>query len=50
MKVRLKGGNPRSPGCDDQSVDQKDYDTLTRTCWRLRCCINRIPSDPGADL
>ena len=25
-------------------------DTLTRTCWRLRCCSSRIPSDPGADL
>ena len=25
MEVRLKGRNPRSPGCDDQSVDQKDY-------------------------
>jgi hypothetical protein len=24
MEVRLKGRNPRSPGCDDQSVDQKD--------------------------
>jgi NADPH:quinone reductase len=22
--VRLKGRDPRSPGCDDQSVDQKD--------------------------
>src|ERR1700678_4140305 len=29
---------------------RKIKDTLTRTCWRLRCCINRIPSDPGADL
>jgi hypothetical protein len=25
MEVRLKGRNPRSPGCDDQSVDQKDH-------------------------
>ena len=24
VAVRLKGRNPRSPGCDDQSVDQKD--------------------------
>src|SRR6202521_4659589 len=24
MEVRLKGRNPQSPGCDDQSVDQKD--------------------------
>jgi hypothetical protein len=29
---------------------RKIKDTLTRTCWRLRCCINRIPSAPGADL
>jgi hypothetical protein len=29
---------------------RKIKDTLTRTCWRLRCCINRIPPDPGADL
>jgi hypothetical protein len=26
---------------------RKIEDTLTRTCWRLRCCINRIPFDPG---
>ena len=25
MEVRLKGRNPRSPGGDNQSVDQKDY-------------------------
>src|ERR1700683_923206 len=29
---------------------RKIKDTLTRTCWRLRCCISRIPSTPGADL
>src|SRR5258706_16154698 len=29
---------------------RKIKDTLTRTCWWLRCCINRISSDPGADL
>ena len=29
---------------------RKIKDTLTRTCWRLRCCINWIPSDPSADL
>ena len=28
----------------------KIKDTLTRTCRRLRCCINRIPSAAGADL
>jgi hypothetical protein len=29
---------------------RKIKDTLTRTCWRLRCCITRIPYDPGPDF
>src|SRR5580765_1849878 len=29
---------------------RKIEDTPTRTCWRLRCCISRIPLDPGVDL
>jgi hypothetical protein len=38
-----------NPGCLVRGSERL-RDTLTRTCWRLRCCINRIPSDPGADL
>lgn len=29
---------------------RKFKDTLTPTCWRQRCCINRIPSAQSADL
>src|SRR5580692_10813277 len=29
---------------------RKIKDTLTRTCWRLRCRINRVPCDSSSDL
>jgi hypothetical protein len=40
-----------SPGRDNPVRGLERLGTRsTRTCWRLRCCISRISSDPAADL